>query len=121
MGNRTPPPGYGAAKAVGAISNIARHIGESLRRFLGEYEIGRMEIFILKISETPLFRKRKQTLRVLREFSAFSAFKSYRVGYLMTPLPMLISFDAEAEALHAAQTLLLAVSVTLTVYLPRGS
>ena len=121
MGKSTPPPGFGAARAAEAISDIARHSGDSLRCFLGEYEIGRMEIFILNISETPLSKKRKQKLRVLREFSAFSAFTSYRGGYLMTPLPMLISFDAEAVAVQAAHEPLVALRVTLTVYLPRGS
>ncbi len=80
-----------------------------------------MEIFILNISETPLSKQRKQKLRVLREFFAYSAFKSNRVGYLMTPLPMLMSFDAEAVAVQAAHVLLVALRVTFTVYLPRGS
>jgi hypothetical protein len=54
MGNRTPPPGFGAAEATDKSSKADKVLGNSLRRFLGEYETGRMEIFILKISETPL-------------------------------------------------------------------
>ena len=46
---------------------------------------------------------------------------SLHSAYWMTPLPMLISFEAVAVAVQAGQARLEAASVTESVYLPRGS